>query len=172
MTETIRLVAVSAADGPTSKTRALVAAVVSERGGELIDLSELSADGLLGRREDGDVARAVEAATKAHVLVVATPVYRATYTGALKAFFDRFPPAALAHTAVVLVATAAVREHYLALDTSGRALIASLEGWTVPAVVYATGDDFVDGLPTPAVLDALRAAVDQAARAARIIGAL
>lgn len=169
MRERIRLVAVSAGDSPTSKTRALVAPIVSERGGELIDLLDLPADGLLGRREDEAVARAVQAATDAQVLIVATPVYRATYTGALKAFFDRFPPRALASTAVVLVATAAVPEHFLALDTGVRALIASLEGWSVPAVVYATGEDFVDGTPAPHMLNALRAAIDQAERAARTI---
>lgn len=169
MTNDIRLVALSAGDSPTSKTRALVAPVVAERGGELIDLLDLPADALLGRREDEAVARAVETASNAHVLIVATPVYRATYTGALKAFFDRFQPRALASTAVVLVATAAVPEHFLALDTGARALIASLEGWSVPAVVYATGEDFVDGSPTQAVLDALRAAVDQAERTARTI---
>lgn len=167
----MRLVAVSAGDTPTSKTRALVAAIVEERGGELIDLSQLPADGLLGRREDDDVARAVATAAGAQVLVVASPVYRATYSGALKAFFDRFPPRALTETTVVLVATVAIPEHFLALDTGTRALIASLEGWTVPAVVYATADDFVDGSPTDGLMETLRAAVDQGERAARAIAA-
>lgn len=163
----MRLVGVNAGDSPSSKTRALVAAVIEERAGELIDLFKLDAEGLLGRREDAGVARAVEAAANAQVLVVATPVYRATYSGVLKAFFDRFPPRALAQTAVVLVATAAIPEHFLALDTGARALVASLDGWTVPAVVYATGEDFVDGGPGAEILDALRAAVDQAERLVR-----
>ena len=67
-----RLVAVSGADSPTSKTRALVAAVADERGGELIDLLQLPADGLLGRREDADVIRAVEAAASAVEVETAT----------------------------------------------------------------------------------------------------
>ena len=166
----MRLVAVSGADSPTSKTRALVAAVVDERDGELIDLAQLSADGLLGRSDDAHVARAVESASNADVLIVATPVYRATYTGAIKAFFDRFAPRALARTAVVLVATALAKEHFLSLDTSGRALIASLEGWTVPTVVYATADDFEDGRPGAAILARLRAAVDEAERLAGAVG--
>jgi FMN reductase len=158
----VKLVAVSGADSPTSKTRALVKTIVDERGGELIDLLDLAADGLLGRREDDGVATAVAAATNADVLIVATPVYRATYTGAIKAFFDRFAPRALANTAVVLVATAGIKEHFLTLDTGGRSLIASLEGWTVPQVVYATGDDFPDGNPSRELLDKLRSAVEQA----------
>jgi FMN reductase len=142
---------------------------VDERGGELIDLSQLGAEGLLGRQHDEAVERAVTAASNAQVLIVASPVYRATYSGALKAFFDRFPPQGLAGTAVVLVATAAIAEHFLALDTGARALIASLEGWTVPAVVYATHDDFVEGVPSPEILDRLRAAVDQAELVARML---
>jgi FMN reductase len=163
----VKIVAVSAGESAGSKTTALVAGVVSERNGELIELSQLSAEGLLGRREDDAVAAAVEAASSADVLIVATPVYRAAYTGAMKAFFDRFDPGALSGTAVVLVATAIVPEHFLSLDTAGRALIASLDGWTVPQVVYATRDDFVDGAPTPEVLTTLRDAVGQAERVAR-----
>jgi FMN reductase len=163
----LKLVAVSAGESSGSKTTALVAPVVTERDGRLIELSQLSADGLLGRTADGAVAEAVTVAASADVLIVATPVYRATYTAAMKAFFDRFEPRALANTAVVLVATAIVPEHYLSLDTGGRALIASLDGWTVPTVVYATRDDFVDGEPKADVVDKLREAVAQAERVLR-----
>lgn len=161
------LVAVSAGESPQSKTRALVAPIVEESNGALIDLSQLSADGLLGRRADDGVARAVALASDADVLIVATPIYRATYTGALKAFFDRFEPHALRSTAVVLVATALIPEHFLSLDAGARVLIASLDGWTVPSVVYATPEDFVDGKPTDDVLARLRAAVGDAERLAR-----
>ncbi len=156
----MRLVAVNGADSTSSKTRALVAAAVDD----IIDLCELPADGLLGRTADEAVAAAVTKASEADVLVVATPIYRATYTGAVKAFFDRFPMQALQDTAVVLVATAIAPEHFLALDTGGRALIASLGGLTVPKVVYATHGDFVDGAPTPAIVDELKAAIEQAER--------
>lgn len=156
------LVAVSAGESATSKTLTLVAGEVGRRGGRVIDLSTLSADGLLGRAEDPDVADAVAAAASAFVLVVASPIYRATYTGALKAFFDRFQPGALAKTAVVLVATAGIADHFLSLDTGGRALVASLDGTTVSKVVYAISSDFVDGVPNPELVAKLSAAIDQA----------
>ena len=82
----------------------------------------------------------------------------------MKAFLDRFPTGGLAGTAVVLAATAAVPQHYLALDTSGRALVASLDGWTVPTVVYATSADIVDGVVSAEVRDRLTRALDEAAR--------
>jgi len=157
------LVAVHAGESASSRTRAVAAAALDlGGGGELIELVQLSADGLLGRTEDAEVEGAVAAASAADILVLASPVYRATVSGALKAFLDRFPTGALAGTAVVLAATAAVPEHYLSLDTSGRALVASLEGWTVPTVVYATSADIIEGVLTPTLRDRLAQALAEA----------
>lgn len=158
----MNVVAVSGGESATSKTLKLVAAVVDD----VIDLSRLAADGLLGRVADPEVAAAVEKAAGASVLVVATPVYRATYTGAVKAFFDRFQPSALRRTAVVLVATAGIADHFLSLDTGGRSLVASLEGTTVAPVVYALPADFADGEPSAELVHRLRAAVEQAEKVA------
>lgn len=161
------LVVVHAGESASSRTRALaVAALDRGGGGELVELTALPADGLLGRVADPDVEAAVAAASRASVLVLASPVYRATVSGALKAFLDRFPAGALAGTAVVLAATAAVPEHYLSLDTSGRALVASLDGWTVPTVVYATPGDIVDGELGAGVEDRLVRALAEAAAVA------
>jgi FMN reductase len=161
------LVVVHAGESASSRTRAVaVAALETGGGGELVELSQLSADGLLGRASDPGVEAAVAAASEASILVLASPVYRATVSGALKAFLDRFPTGALAGTAVVLVATAAIPEHYLALDTGGRALVASLDGWTVPTVVYATSADVVDGKVGEAVRERLARALDEAAAVA------
>lgn len=160
-----RLVAISAGDSPTSKTRALAkAALDAGGGGELIDLLELSADGLLGRREDASVAAAVSLAVEAEVLVVATPIYRATYTGALKAFFDRLPTDGLQGVGVVLCATAGSPMHFLALDTGLRPMIASLAGFSVPTTVYVTSADFDDGEPNAAVHRTLQTALAEAER--------
>src|SRR5262245_40233781 len=158
------LVVVHAGESASSRTRAVaLAALDAGGGGELVELSQLSADGLLGRAPDPDVEAAVAAASAASILVLASPVYRATVAGALKAFLDRFPTGGLTGVAVVLVATAAVPEHYLSLDTSGRALVASLEGWTVPTVVYATSGEIVDGKVSDAVRERLVKALDEAA---------
>ncbi len=157
------LVVVSSGDSATSKTWALAAAALGPGdGGRLIDLIDLPADALLGRRNDPAVDQAVAAAAGASVLVLATPIYRATYNGALKAFLDRFPTDALSRTAVVLVATAATPAHFLSLDTGARSVVASLGGWTVPTVVYATGADFEDGRPSSEVVAVLRAALGEA----------
>jgi FMN reductase len=166
------LVAVSSGDSPTSKTRALAqAALEIGGGGHLIDLIDLPAGALLGRGHDQSVDDAVATAAGAGTLVLATPVYRATYNGTMKAFLDRFSTDALARTVVVLAATAASPAHFLALDTGGRAVVASLGGWTVPTVVYATGADFADGRPDASLRAVLGAAMDQAAAVARAMAA-
>jgi FMN reductase len=172
------LVVVSSGDSVASKTRALAAAAIElgatvgpVAGSQLIDLIDLPADALLGRRQDPAVEHAVAAASAASILVLATPVYRATFNGTLKAFLDRFPTDALARTAVVLVATAGSPTHYLSLDTGGRSVVASLGGWTVPTVVYATGGDFSDGHPSESIVATLRTALEQAVAVAGAIGA-
>jgi NAD(P)H-dependent FMN reductase len=178
----VSLVVVSSGDSATSKTRALAGAALrigrelhvgrsnpeghdggTDPGGLIIDLIDLPADALLGRRQDDGVDAAVATASAASVLVLATPVYRATFNGTLKAFLDRFGTDALARTAVVLMATAATPAHFLSLDTGGRSVVASLGGWTVPTVVYAVGADFTDGHPGDAIVATVRIALQQAA---------
>ena len=157
------LVAVSSGDSATSKTRS-VAQVALELGGggTLIDLVDLPADALLGRIQDPAVDDAVAASSEAAILVLATPIYRATFNGTMKAFLDRFGQDALSGTAVIWVGTAAAPGHFLALDTGGRAVVASLKGWTVPTVVYATSSDFSEGRPSQDVERVVRQALDEA----------
>jgi FMN reductase len=158
------LVAVHAGESSTSRTRALAAAALDlGGGGELVELSQLPAEGLLGRSADPAVEAAVAAAASASTLILASPVYRATVSGVLKAFLDRFPTGGLAGVPVVLAATAGSRDHYLSLDTSGRALVASLGGWSVPTVVYATSADIVDGKVGDELEALLRRALAEAA---------
>jgi len=164
------VVAISGGESPSSKTRALSAALLEAAGGgRLVDLSELPADGLLGRVQDDAVDDAVRAAQSAAVLVIASPVYRATVSGAVKGFLDRFPSEGLRGVAVVLAATAAAPQHYLSLDTSGRALIASLGGLTVPTVVYGTSADFVDGVPGPSLTELVERAAAEAVALADVL---
>ena len=147
-----------------SKTHSLAAAALDiAGGGTLVNVSELDADALLLRGEHESVRDAIDALVGADVIVLVTPVYRATYSGLLKVVLDQLPTDALRGTAVLLAATAGSGAHYLALDTGLRAAVASLSGWSVPTVAYATGDDFdTDGQPGERILEALRRGVDEA----------
>jgi FMN reductase len=153
----------------TSRSTALVAGVLellAARGlpGELIQLSELAADALLGRGHDAQVDAALVLVAQARLLVVGTPVYRASYTGQLKAFFDLLPRAALAGCSVGLIATGGVHDHALAVDHGLRPLVASLEGLSAAHAVYATDADLetYPAGPLPSGVDAqLHALADE-----------
>ncbi|MCX7291003.1 NAD(P)H-dependent oxidoreductase [Janthinobacterium sp.] len=47
---------------------------------------------LLADYDDAAIARAVRAVAEADAIVIATPIYKASYTGLLKAFLDLLPP--------------------------------------------------------------------------------
>ncbi len=103
---------------------------------------------------------------RARVVVVATPVYRATYTGLLKTLFDLMPEGLLSGKVCVPIATAAAPGHLLAVDHGLRPLIASLRGLSTAAAIYATPDDFVDAEPS----EELRARIARAAEEAMRLG--
>jgi FMN reductase len=150
-----------------SKSRLLVERVLGElkrRGGEvhLVDLAALPADALLGRRPDPDLAAALEAASRAAIVVAGTPVYRATYSGLLKTFFDLFPRDALSAVVGVPVVTGAGPEHALAVDHGLRPLFASLGARTIAAAIYATDAQFPNGQPAPELLTAVERAAREA----------
>lgn len=63
--------------------------------------------------------------------VIASPTYKASYTGLLKAFLDRSPAGALAGVTAVPVFTTASDEHALAVEFTLRPLLVEL-GASVP----------------------------------------
>ncbi|MDA0366129.1 MAG: NAD(P)H-dependent oxidoreductase [Chloroflexi bacterium] len=167
-------VAVPGSPSPTSGSRRLAEAVLarlSDRGWrtEVIDLGALAADALLGRVEDATTGEAVALAGAAQVLVVATPMYRATYSGLLKCFFDLMPPDYLAGKACVLVATGAAQGHLLAVDHAMRPLVASLGGVSVAIGIYATAPELAGDTLPPALAERLDRAAAEADRLGRAL---
>jgi FMN reductase len=132
-----------------------------------VALSDLPADALLGRAQDEGLDRAQGAVRSADVLVVATPVYRATYSGLLKVFLDLLPHGALTGVVVVPVVTGGGLAHLLAIDHGVRPLVASLGAVVVSAGVYGTDLQFHDGEAEPELLVRVDRAVDEATFLAR-----
>jgi FMN reductase len=62
----------------------------------------------------------------AEALVIATPIYKASYTGVLKTFLDLLPQLALAGKTVLPLATGGTIAHVLAIDYGLRPVLASL----------------------------------------------
>lgn len=82
---------------------------------------------------------AVEAAD---ALIVGTPVYRASFTGLFKHFFDFVEQTALVDVPVLLAASGGSDRHALVLEHQLRPLFSFFQAQTLPIGVYATDRDF------------------------------
>lgn len=89
---------------------------------------------------DAAIGRAVALVAEADALVIATPVYKAAYSGILKAFLDLLPQDGLAGKLVLPLATGGSQSHLLALDYALRPVLAALSARHVLASIYATSE--------------------------------
>lgn len=115
---------------------------------------------------DEAVTAAVGEIIAADLLVVASPTYKAAYSGLLKSFLDRFGNGSLAGTAAVPVLLGGMPDHRLAVDVHFTPLLLEL-GAAVPArglfVLEADVADF--GTAASAWADAHAPALLAASRA-------
>jgi FMN reductase len=122
------VVALSGNPRPRSRTAALALTLARS----IVDLGPagpvVEMD-LANRASSDEELRAILAG--AEVAVVASPTYKATYTGLLKSFVDGFGPSALRGVIAVPVMVAADRAHALAVEVHLRPLLIEL-GATCP----------------------------------------
>jgi FMN reductase len=78
----------------------------------------------------------------ADILLIGTPVYRASFTGALKHVLDLVHYEALRGRIAVLAATGANRHHGLVTEHQLRPLMSFFGAFTVPTTIYAEESDF------------------------------
>lgn len=103
-----------------------------------LNLRDLPAQSLLHAEvDDAAIAEAVRLVHEARVLVLATPIYKAAYSGLLKVFLDLLPQDGLRGKIVWPLATAGSPAHLLALDYALRPVIASLGAREVVDAVFA-----------------------------------
>jgi FMN reductase len=89
-----------------------------------------------------DVLRRLAAAD---AVLLASPVYRASFTGALKNLLDLAPLDALRDKPVGIVAMGASAHHYLGVDAHLRAVLAWFGALVAPTSVYLESAHFRDG---------------------------
>jgi len=106
------------------------------------------ADGRPPREFDDDTGRVVARVADADCVLLASPVYRGTYTGALKNLLDLTPIEALRAKPVGIVAMGATPHHYLGVDWQLRAVLAWFGARVVPTSVYLESAHFRDGALT------------------------
>lgn len=85
-----------------------------------------------------DIKRAKEHVALAEAVIVSTPVYKAAYSGILKAFLDLLPQDGLAGKLVLPLATGGSQSHMLALDYALRPVLSALGAKHVLPSIYAT----------------------------------
>lgn len=138
---------------------------------ELLDLAPALAAALTATADappEPALADALQRVAAADILVVATPVYKGSYTGLLKLFVDFLGQDALIQKPVLLAATGGSAAHSLVIEHELRPLFGFFRADTLPAGVYATGADFDDGgVASETLLATIRTAAARAVRLAR-----
>lgn len=172
MTSPLHVVAVSGGLQRPSKSAAMAEHLLDLIADEvpcqqrLIELGELTPQfaGVTWRSRLPDVVeQALAAVEQADVLVVATPVFRGSYTGLFKHFFDFIHQDALIDKPVLLAATGGSERHALVIDHQLRPLFSFFQARTLPLGVYASDKNFVDyRLQDEAVIERARLAVQRA----------
>jgi FMN reductase len=77
----------------------------------------------------------------ADLIIAATPVFRGSYTGLFKHFFDFVDQCALAGKPVMLVATGGSDRHAMVIDQALRPLFGFFQAWTTSMGVYLSARD-------------------------------
>jgi NAD(P)H-dependent FMN reductase len=114
----------------------------------LADYKVAFADGRPPADYHDDTAQIVTAVREADLIVLATPVYRGTFTGALKNLLDHLPVESLMGKPCGIVAMGATNHHFLGADWHLRDVLAWFGAFTAPTSVYLTSTDFTDGRPS------------------------
>ncbi|RKR93189.1 SsuE family FMN reductase [Micromonospora pisi] len=170
------ILAISGSPSATSRTARLVdllAVRLADAGHQVHALSvrDLPPAALLGADPAHPAIEAVaEELANADGLLVATPVYKASYSGALKSLLDLLPQYALAGKVVLPLATGGTLAHVLAIDYAMRPVLSAMgaahivPGYFLLDQLILTGADGATVVDASAV-PALYAAVDTFARA-------
>ena len=142
-----------------SRTSALLSAILAELGSvrnaqsrviELVDVGQHLFQPFAPERLQlfslerlpAEARSAIHAIETADALVVATPVYKGSYTGALKHLFDLVRPNALAGKPVLLAATGGSPLHGLVTEHQLRPLFGFFNALTLPTAIFALEGDF------------------------------
>jgi FMN reductase len=155
MAEVARLLMLIGAATPPGRLAAAIAAAADsirskagDIGVDIMNLAETPIDTCDGRPLDeygAQTRRAVDRIAAAEAVLIAAPVYRASFPGVLKNLLDIAPVGALQGKPVGIVAMGGSAHHYLAVDTQLRQVLGWFGALVAPTSVYLTGADFRDG---------------------------
>jgi len=155
MAEMPRLLMVIGAATPPGRLAAATAAaadaVRSASGDVEVDIMNLAdtpidtCDGRALESYGSETRGAVDRIAAAGAVLIAAPVYRASFPGVLKNLLDIVPVGALQGKPVGIVAMGGSAHHYLAVDSQLRQVLGWFGALVAPTSVYLSGADFQDG---------------------------
>ena len=121
---------------------------LQKRGVEVVSYSvrDFPAEDLLLARFDSPQILALQAhIAAADGLLIATPVYKASFAGALKVLLDVLPERALEHKVVLPFSTGGSNAHMLAVDYALRPVLTALKAQEVQHGVFADDSQIAYG---------------------------
>lgn len=111
-----------------------------------INVSELPADALVRANfRNSEIIAANELVAQADAIIIASPVYKAAYTGILKAYLDLLPQKGFENKITLPLFIGGTLAHLLAIEYSLKPLVHILGGYTILPGVFAI-DEWVDRL--------------------------
>jgi FMN reductase len=131
---------------PRSRTRHAAELVVERLTGAapdlVLDLADLGA--ALLDWDDPVVAAAVDAVRGSDLVVVASPTYKASYTGLMKLFLDRFAAGSLASTTAIPLMLGGDWRHSLAPEAFLKPVLAELGASTPTRALFLLDRDYAE----------------------------
>ncbi len=118
---------------------------------EVLDLREVTisfCDGRPPTDYPDDTPRVLARIQAAHAYIIGTPIYRGSYTGALKNLLDHIPVEAFMGKVAGLIGNAYTDHHYLSIDQELKPVLAWFNLHLVPGSVYVRADQMKGGAIT------------------------
>ena len=129
---------------------------------DIVELSELPSDALLLRSKSNIVDAALNSVEAADLVIVASPTYRATYTGLMKVFFDQFRQDALRGKLALPIQTGGSADHSLTIEYGMSPMVRSLGALVLSNTIYAWGTHWEeDGSPNDLLYSLVATAVEE-----------
>ncbi|GAA1500464.1 NAD(P)H-dependent oxidoreductase [Streptomyces synnematoformans] len=147
----LRVVVVNGSPSRPSRTMGLVSVILETLGNMLptetsqVDVYHLGPEFTTTVERDqapAELEAKLRLVEDADLLIAAAPVYRGSYPGMFKHFFDLVEQYALANKPVLLAATGGGDHHALVLEHALRPLFAFFQALTIPVAFFASAGDF------------------------------
>jgi FMN reductase len=121
---------------------------LNQQGVEVVSyqVRDFPAEDLLHARFDSpNIINLLEQIERADGLVIATPVYKASFSGALKTILDLLPERALSHKVVLPIATGGSIAHMLAVDYALKPVLSALKAQEMLHGIFAEDSQIAYG---------------------------